>query len=112
MARKIKRAKRALSFEEKASFILEKMNEHVKFYKLMHGHNAVCFTMRDIAKMTGYAASNKLLIDLYAMCDQKMMKLEVQPIVATGKADFRNRFWTHEAWRDKMTQKKLFKMEV
>lgn len=109
MPRKIKRQKRALSLEAKANWIMEKIAEHVRYNRAIAGHGAIGFTMRDIAKMTGYSASNKLMIDLYAMCDHGYLILEQESIKKTGATDVRNKFWTAESHAERLIQKKLFK---
>lgn len=109
MAKKIKRAKRTLTLEKKANLIISKMMEQVRYNRAITGSEAIGFTMRDIAKFTGYSASNKLMVDLYTMCDHGYLILDQEPIKKTGKAEFRNRFWLPESFAQRMTTKKMFK---
>jgi len=110
--RKVKRAKRTLSLEQKANWIIAKMEEHVNFHCMLHGHRAIGFTMREIAKITGYSASSKLMNDLYAMCDHGYLILDQKDIKKTGVAETRNVFWLPDSYAERLTQKKMFREAV
>lgn len=110
--KRTKRAKRTLTIEQKANWIIGKMTEHVNFHKLLHGHKAIGFTMREIARHTGYAASAKLMNDLYIMCDHGYLILDQKGIKKTGVAETRNVFWLPESYAERLTQKKMFREAV
>lgn len=107
--RKVKRAKRTLSIEQKANLIIEKMMTQVRYHNAINGNNCLSFSMREIARLSGYAASNKLMIDLYAMCDHGYLILEQPKIKKTGVTDVKSVFWLPESYAEKLTQKKMFK---
>lgn len=111
MAKK-KRARRTLTLQEKAIWITDKMKDAVRYHALFHDHIGIGFTMREIARMSGYAASSKLMNDLYAMCDNGYLVLWQRPIKTTGVADTRNTFWLPDSYADRMHQKTLLGCEL
>jgi hypothetical protein len=110
--RKIKRAKRTLTIDQKANWIIGKLKEHVRYFKAVNGHIGVGFTMRDIAAHSGYAASSKLMNDLYEMCDLGYLILDQEGIKKTGVADTRNKFWLPDSYAERLTTQKMFREAV